>query len=183
MLNPSPATGQAVSLVVSWFTETDSPIRTFGPEEPITQEIMQQEGVEEFQEEWAESGYEDGFSAKTTIDDRTSASLPGRAVEGMGILVQAHFIDLPLSMLGVEGHSAIPGTIGSLDEISATYTEDGMIRIEVHNTMGWASGTRIPGTNKSLIQNQDRSEFGPGGTIEQYFYWYEDIPKGKKGAR
>ena len=83
--------------------------------------------------------------------------------------------------MGDEDHSAIPGTIGSLDEITATYTEDGQVKIEVHNTMGWASGTRV--STWSLIQNRDRSEFGPGGTTEQYFYWYEEIPKKIGGPR
>jgi hypothetical protein len=183
ILNPSPATRQAVGLVASWFTELGPQTRTFGPDEPITKEVMQQGGVDSFHEAWANSGYEDNFSAKTTIDDRTSGSVVERVIEGTGILVKAHMIDLPLSLLGVEGHSAIPGTIGSLDEISASYTDDGKIRIEVHNTMGWASGIRIPGTSSSVIQNRDRSEFGPGGTIEQYFYWYEEVPKGKKGQR
>ena len=183
IFNPNPATQQAVGLVGSWFTEVGPQVQSFGPEEPITQEVKEQGGVDSFHEAWANSGYEDEFSAKTTIDNRTTTSFVDEYVGGAEILIKAHFVDLPLSLMGVEGHSAIPGTIGSLDEISATYTEDGKVRIEVHNTMGWASGTRIPGTSSSLIQNRDRSEFGPGGTIEQYFYWYEDVPTGRKGGR
>jgi hypothetical protein len=183
VFNPSPSTVQAVGLVASWFTETGPQTQTFGPDEPITQEVMEQTGVDDFHEQWAASGYEDGFTAKTTIDNRTSDSLPARLLEGAEILIDAHFIDLPMSLVGIEGHSAIPGTIGSLDEITASYTDDGKVMIEVHNTMGWASGTRIPGTGSSLIGNRDRVEFGPGGTIEQYFYWYEELPKGRTGGR
>jgi len=73
----------------------------------------------------------------------------------------------------VEGHSAIPGTIGSLDQITAKYTEDGKVIFMVQNTMGLESGTRA--MNWSLLPNIYWS--GPLGTTYQSFYWYEDPPE------
>jgi RHS repeat-associated protein len=160
ILNPSPATIQAVTLVGSWFTELGEQSTTYGPDEPITQEVMQQTGVDDFHDAWAAHGYADGYSTNTTIDNRSTGSFASRVLKGMGVLIDAHFIELPLALSGAEGHSAIPGTIGSLDTISATYTEDGRVKIEVHNTMGWASGTRIPGTKISIILDRHRDEFG-----------------------
>jgi hypothetical protein len=174
------AAQQAFGLVVNWFLETDTKTRTFGPDAPITKEVMKQKGVGDFYDEWKKSGYKDGFAAKTTIDDRTLPLVP-RVAEWSKILVQSHLVDLPLALMGSNRHSAIPGTIGSLDEISATYTESGKVKIEVHNTMGWASGTRI--STWSLIPNKDRNRPGPGGTTEQYFYWYIDIPAKQRKDR
>lgn len=108
-----------------------------------------------------------------------------RLVEGAKILIKSHFIDLPLSATGhgskyPNGNiDAIDGTIGSLDTMTISRENEEQYRVEVHNTTGWASGTRIPGTDKSLIQNRDRSESGPGGSLDQTFYWFIPVPKNK----
>jgi RHS repeat-associated protein len=167
MLNPSPATSQAVSLVTEWAKGTGDEIRIFGPEQPITQEIVQQSGVDDFRDAWAESGYADDFSTRTEIEDDRS-----NLANWAGTFVHSHFVDLPLSLLGVEGHSAIPGTIGSLDRIYANYTEDGRVMIMVQNTMGTKSLFRVGDWDG--FPNLDWS--GPFGTKVQYFYWYEDVP-------
>ena len=173
----SKASQQAFGLVINWFFEVGPTTKTFGPDTPITKEVRKQKGVQDFYDKWKESGYQDGFTADTTIDDRTLPLVP-RLQQWGSILVQSHFIDLPLALMGSNNHSAIPGTIGSLDTMQTSYTEDGRVRIEVHNTMGWASGSRI--STWSIIPNRDRSKFGPGGTTEQFFYWYIDPPT-KKG--
>lgn len=76
-----------------------------------------------------------------------------------------------------------------------TEQEDGRIRYDVYNDTGWESGTRMPnqiGTTqdssledmvlqrqpfshhiKSILNNRERREFGPGGTFRQHYYWYE----------
>ena len=71
--------------------------------------------------------------------------------------------------------------LGAFDDITVDVSELSaeMVRIEAHNIMGWRSATRIPGTEKSLIRkDRPRSDLGPGGTIEQWFYWEEPRPKG-----
>jgi RHS repeat-associated protein len=177
----SQASKQAFGLVVSWFFQTGKEKREFGPTEPITQEVMKQSGVDDFHEEWASEGYPDGFTTPTYIDQRDELPpIPGFINWGV-TLVQSHGIDLPLALLGDDDHSAIPGTIGSLDEITANYTEDGRVQITVHNTMGRASGLRI--FTWTPLENVDRSLALFGGTTKQEFYWYEDLPRGKKGPR
>lgn len=143
---------------------------------------MEQKGVDDFHQEWADAGYPNDFTAKTTIDNRNLPLVP-RLINWSAVLVQSHFVDLPLAILGDDEHSAIPGTLGSLDEITATYTEDGKVQMTVHNTMGQASFLRI--STWKPLSNVDRSESWWGGTTEQYFYWFEDNPrgKGKKGSR
>jgi hypothetical protein len=70
--------------------------------------------------------------------------------------------------------------LGAFDLIKVYQSElsTDMVGILAYNTMGWASATRIPGTDYSVIQNRPRSALGPGGTIEQWFYWEEPIPMG-----
>lgn len=171
--NASIATTQAVGLVVSWFFETDEQIQVFGPDAPITKEVMEQNGYDKFYEEWEAADFEDGFLIPTTIEDDRSNPL-----EWASLLVDSHMIELPLALSGSEDHSAIPGTIGSLDYISATYTEDGQVMIEVFNTMGRASGTRV--MNGTWLDNKPRSETWWGGTTKQTFYWFIDLPNSKK---
>jgi hypothetical protein len=181
--NADRATKQALGLVVSWATETGPEHRTFGPEVPLTQEIMHASGVNQFKEEWASTGYSSSYSAKTTIDNRAGPLLP-RLVEGAGILIKAHFIDLSLSAMGYASsyptgsRNAVNGTIGSLDVISVSRVSDNYYRYDAYNEMGLSSGTRIPGTQTSILHNRDRQEWGPGGTIEQDFVWYERVRPG-----
>ncbi len=103
-------------------------------------------------------------------------------MNGAGVYFREHVVELGLSTIGVgsrtpEGQiDPVGGVIGSLDEILIYDAGNGMVYIEVHNRMGWASATRIPGTEVSLREDRPRGQKGPGGTIKQIFYWWEPRP-------
>ena len=187
LYNPNPATQQALGLVRNWFFETGAEHQMFGPDEPITKEVMHESGVDQFREAWAESGYKVPFSTSTTIDQR-KGPLPVRLILGAGTYIKSHVIDLGLSTMGLgsdnpEGSiDAINGTIGSLDTISVDYADNGLLKISVHNTMGLASFSRIPGTDYVLMDDEPRSARRIwGGTITQEFYWFEKRRAPKNG--
>jgi len=176
---PDDAVIQAWELVWDWLFETGEKTRYFGPEEPLTQEVMNDSGVDQFKKEWAKSGYEVPFFWEHNADEREEGSIYYRVAKGSWIYFREHFIELGLSTLGFGSKDPkgpidpVGGTIGSLDQIYVEYTDNGVLIYLVHNTMGWKSASRIPGTNHSIIQDRDRKKWGPGGTIEQYFFWYE----------
>ena len=177
--NNTTATKQAFGLVVNWYFETGLQSQTFGPSEPITQEVRYDEGMDKFREQWAAAGNPLPYTDNITSDERNRGSLLERGLNGAWVLFREHVIELGGSILGFgskdpEGHiDAVGGTIGSLDQVTVSDAGDGQVRFEVYNEMGWASATRVPGTNISLKRDRDRSEWGPGGTITQNFYWYE----------
>jgi len=176
------ATRQAWDLVGDWFNETGPETQVFGPEEALTQEVMYDRGMDAFYEAWEESGYEVPFEYEDRADERNEGSLPVRIVKGAGVFVREHIVELGLSTFGLgsqdpEGKiDAVGGTIGSLDRIDAADAGNGTVKITVKNDMGWASATRIPSTNRSIIYNKKRNVIGPGGTIHQEFYWYIPYP-------
>ena len=176
------ATHQALGLVGNWFFEVGGETQRFGPENALTQEVMHDPGMDQFQENWEESGYSVPFSWEHRADERSSGSRPERLLKGASVFLREHVFELGLSVLGFGSQNPegpidpVGGTIGSLDRITVSAAENGQVQFEVYNEMGWASGTRIPGTSQSIIQNRDRSAWGPGGTTYQYFYWYEEKP-------
>jgi len=169
------AAWQGMALVGCWFWEIPgTEVLRLGPESPLTQEVMHDPALDEFREEWAAAGYPLSFSRPHERDERTG--LLGGAKP---FLVENAQLFLALIGFGSETPEgqidAIGGILGSFDEISV-FAEDGWVKFEVLNTMGWASATRIPGKNRWLIDNRARIEWGPGGTITQYFYWWEPMP-------
>jgi RHS repeat-associated protein len=182
---PDDGTRQALSLVFNWFFETGKETQNLGPENALTQEVMHDPGMDQFREKWSESGYQVPFSYEHQADDRSNSPLLIRIAKGAAVFVREHVFELGLSVIGYSSKDpegsidAVGGTIGSLDTISVSAAENGQVRIEVFNEMGWASGTRIPGTNTSLIQNRERNEKGLGGTTYQKFYWYEPFIEDK----
>jgi hypothetical protein len=176
------ATHQAEMLVVNWFFETGQETKTFGPSDPLTAEIQNDPGMAAFREEWENSGYQVPFSWNHTADERNEGSRSSRILHGTEVFAREHVFQLGLSVLGFGSDDpsgaidAVGGTIGSLDRISVNPGENGQVIFEVYNEMGWASGLRIPGENRSILQNTSRSEPGPGGTTYQYFHWYEEMP-------
>jgi RHS repeat-associated protein len=178
--NQTEATHQAIELVVEWFFETGEGNRSFGPENPLTQEVMNDPGLDQFREEWAQSGYQVPFSWQHTADERDNGSLPERLFNGGVIFVREHVVELGLSVLGLSSDNpegsidAVGGIIGSLDTISVSEAGNGQVMFEVNNDMGWASATRFPGEDWSFRHNRDRSDPGLGGTTHQTFYWFEN---------
>lgn len=185
-----------------WFFEMGPAVRTFGPEYAITQDIMHDPGIAAFRRAWAEAGYPVPWEWRHSADVRTGGWLPVRVVQGGLIYAREHLVELPSStVLGVLGLGPndprspidpVGGIIGSLDKIYVWPSEqEGWVRIEVVNVMNWRSGTRIPGTDFTLIDlivPPDREITRdwapdwapwlpiPGGAIEQHFWWEEPRP-------
>jgi len=193
---------QAWGLVFEWFFEVGPAVRTFGPECALTQDIIYDPGIAAFRRAWAEAGYPVPWEWKHSADVRTGGWLPLRIARGGLVYAREHLVQLPLSTaLGVldlgpnDPRSPIDpvgGIIGSLDKIYVWPSEqEGWVRIEVVNVMNWRSGTRVPGTDFSLIDlivPPDREITRdwapdwapwlpiPGGAIEQRFWWEEPRP-------
>jgi hypothetical protein len=164
--------------VVNWFFETGPDTYIFTEEESLTMDIMASPGISEFREHWKAANYQVPFSWNHTIDSRD-----GTSIDDLWIFATEHFIKPSLSHLGLGSKTAegpidtVGGTIGSLDRITVDKYDDQHVIIAVHNEMGWASGIRKPGTNKTYLQNRPRDAWGPGGTIWQVFIWIEPIPQ------
>jgi hypothetical protein len=180
--DPAESVQQAWGLVQGWFFETGPTVRYFGPESSLTQDIMYDPGMDRFREAWAAAGYPLPWEWKHWADVREGDLLPIRIAKGGLMYAREHLVELPLATMGLgsetpEGRmDPVGGTIGSLDEIYVKNAGGGLVKIEVINRMDWASGTRIPGSNWSLLPARHRSKWGPGGTIVQHFYWWEVMP-------
>lgn len=182
--NPMESTILALSLVWNWFWESGPDEYVFGPEESLTQDIIHEPGVTEFKKAWAEAGYPLPFVWHHTADHRIGKSLtiPGDIINPVWVFTREHGIALPLSIAGLGSPTPeglidpVGGTIGSLDTITVIDAGNGQVFFTVSNAMDRASGSRIPGTDYSVLPSVPREEFGPGGTITQTFYWYENMP-------
>jgi hypothetical protein len=148
-------------------------------------DVMNDPGMRAFREAWRAAGNPlppEGWRWQHQADERHDGPLVLRIVNGATIYAREHFLQLGASVLGLgsptpEGEwDPVGGTIGSLDQITVYPASDDMVFIRVYNEMGWSSGTRIPGTDVSILDNRSREQWGPGGTIEQYFYWFEPAP-------
>ena len=173
-----------LGLTWRWFFESGPDTYGFDPESSVTQDIMYDPGMLQFYRAWAEAGYPVPWRWRHTTDKREGElwQLPFRLLKGFAVYHREHFVELPLAAVGLGSKTAkgridaVGGTIGSLDEITVSDAGGGLALIQVHNTMDWASGTRIPGTNYSLIQSRPRKAWGPGGSIQQRFRWWVLIP-------
>jgi len=142
--------------------------------------------MEQFREKWAEAGYPLPFSAPITADYRGGDSLPEIAWNKWKSLIvfeREHFIELGLATVGLGSKSPegridpVGGTIGSLDQVFVEDAGDGWVKFSVYNRMGRSSFVRIPGTNRSFLQDKSRKETWTfGGNLDMIFYWWEPNP-------
>ena len=146
----------------------------FGPEHPLTQAVMRSPALFQFRAKWALLGYPLDW---TWTDQSYEPRTEGRIPEDPGAAAKAYASqNLRLVVLG----DPVGAILGAFDDITVDQNELSlrMVQIEAHNTMGYASASRVPGTDYSLIQDRPRSALGPGGTIEQWFHWEEPMPMG-----
>jgi len=173
---------QAKELVSAWHDEEGDVHVHLGPGEPLTQDVKHSLGVQQFKELWREDG---GYSVPWawtghSVDVRTNYPLPVRIVWGLGRALRAHrrlgMCSRPWASTRTPVESQndpVDSTLGSLDEISVHLEGTHRLVFEVFNKMGWASGTRIPGTDWSLRQGEPRGTTGTGGDFYMVFYWFE----------
>ncbi len=156
-------------LVEDWFFERGDAARSFDASHPITQDLMKDEGVKKAKENWEKSGKPE------THNYYYSFNIPEYLRETVTL-------------------DGTGSTLGSYD-VHMQKTKDGRVRYDMYNDTGWESGTRMPrqiGTSnnesienmirgtapfnhkiKSILNNRERSEDGPGGKFRQHYYWYE----------
>ena len=169
---------EAAGLVVNWYFELGPETYLFTQDDSLTMDVMASSGMVEFRLAWAEVDYPIPFTWHQTIDKRGE----GLTLENVGIFLEQHLVNNVLTQLGIgskyaEGQiDSVGGILGSLDTIDVVKYDESNVIIVVHNKMGWASGTRIPGTDTSILRDRSRSDFGAGGTIWQAFYWIEPNP-------
>ena len=179
--DPDESFRQAMALVREWFFEEGGERKSeqrFGPNEPLTMDVRHSRGVQAFQDAWAEEGYQVPWNWEYRIDLREGYLLPMRLVWGAAAYASAQW-DLFQCRIGrgsqtPEGQvDAVAGVIGSFHIYVYQETHD-LLKFEVRNVMGWASASRVYGTNFSFLEDVERSEsWRWGGTIRQYFYWVE----------
>ena len=171
---------QSRQLVSDWYREQGHVRLEFGPEEPLTWDVRYSPGVQQFKNLWRDEAKYAVPWAWTghSIDERTGYPTVVRVVWGAARALHAHW------KLGVCSRTPLPAesqndpvdaTLGSLDEISVHAIGSHKLAFEVFNTMGWASATRVWGTDYSLRQDSHRSEPGPGGNLYMVFYWFESV--------
>jgi RHS repeat-associated protein len=170
------ATASASMLVAGWLYEDwrAPEYGVFGPDHPLTQAVMRSPALFQFRAEWAREGYQLPWSwDEQSYEPRTEGRLPEDPVAAARAFVTQN---LRLVFLG----DPVGAILGAFDLIKVSESElsTDMVLILAYNRMGWASAIRIPGTTHSLVQDRPRSDLGPGGTIEQWFYWEEPMPMG-----
>ncbi len=170
------ASYSAALLAQGWFYEWPwiKEKTRFGPEDPLTQAVMRSPALFQFRAEWARVGYPLHWTwLKQSLDEREKGPLPPRLVRGAKAYATQH---LRLVLLG----DPVGAILGSFNDITVEPSElsAGMVHIEAHNVMGWASASRVYGTTSHPIENVPRSALGPGGTIEQWFEWDEPMGMG-----
>jgi len=175
-----PALYKMLALPVIWLAELGDEVHSFGPDDPCTQEVASDPAMDEFFEAWAEEGHPKEFSWAHEIDERSEETPLAERVLGGALAYARENGEMALAMIypaSLESRvDAVGGILGSYDIIKAMEVAPGIARIEVRNDMGWASFSRVPGTNYSIIANTTRSERGIGGTVTFVFYWYVTIP-------
>ena len=157
-----------IDLGFDWFLEHGPEERVFGPETFMTQDLMDHPGVNAARAEF----YENGF-----VQDE-----PYHHDFGPGGYIRAW------RELDGTGHF-----LGSYDVI-ITNNGDGTATFEVRNVTGWRSGTNLRSQRtddsledmlrgeapfvlppRSILNDRERAEWGPGGNFTQIFRWEEPI--------
>ncbi|NIN63945.1 MAG: hypothetical protein GTO63_04355 [Anaerolineae bacterium] len=145
-----------------------------GPEHALTQAVKHSPALAQFRAKWAALMYPVPWTWEGhSLEERHEGPLPQRLLGGAVAYTREH-----LRLLLFGDPTGVP--LASFDDITVDRSESStaMVTIEAHNVMGWASATRIPGTPIHLAENRPRRDWGPGGTIEQYFHWEEPMPMG-----
>ena len=173
------STQQAMGIVSDWFYETGKDTQDFGPDEPLTQDVRYDPQVDSFKQKWAEKGFPLPFESSGGVDKKEGALIP-RIASGAGAFLTENG-ELGLSLLGFGSPTpqgridAVGGVIGSFGRISVSDAGGGVSKFEAYNVSGLRSVTRIPGTSQSLLPDRPRSAWGPGGTMQEHFFWFEGV--------
>lgn len=163
-----PPTSLKTIMIENWFLEQGPEKLEFGPEHPATRLLMHHKGVEYYRQEFYRSGREGKWEAEGLWDAGEGAA----DLKKLAIEISAHLrIAYEIMFLIEDNPETIRGTIGTY---YVTVKREGNEAVfEVYNLTGWESFTRTPWF--SILPNQPREAFGPGGNFEQIFQWREPI--------
>jgi len=173
--HPSNANAQAWGIVSDWLYETGPERQYFGPGDPFTQDVRNDAGVQMFLMEWENNGRPVPYPPGEEWWPYPIESTGGEC--GVSCAFVRENYELVVSTLGLgsmtpEGQiDAVGGVLGSYQVRVESWKRETVVL--VYNETGWRSATRL-GPYGSIIPNIPRSEWGPGGTIYEYFYWYPD---------
>ena len=193
--DPGESYRQAVGLGIDWFLNKEPRVREFGPESSLTLDIMNDPGMTEFRQKWAEAGYPLPFKWEHHRDERAEGTdfEFDKFVKAIPPYFKEHVVKMALVSVGIRSQTRegqldpLGGTIGSLDEIRVYDAGNGMVTIEVYNRMNWVSLIRTPGHSRSIVEEWKVPGTGRtldyflryiGGSAdhEQYFRWQEPMP-------
>jgi RHS repeat-associated protein len=184
----------AYMMVASWFFELGPEEQHFGSAHSLTQDVKHSSAVKQFRAQWETDAWLNNsgwyalpFTWYGHRVDSTSGNLIGRVVVSWSKFAYAQYT-LGMCVIGQGSQMAhepidvVMGILGSFDDISVYDIGSGLVKFVVHNSMGRASLSRIPGTGIKLLKDVPRSKwwqgFRWGGTIHQYFHWTEENPNG-----
>jgi RHS repeat-associated protein len=153
---------EALSLTLDWYFERGEAPRDIGSDSEITQFLITSRGVQEAREQFAKGGGQDmTLAAKNAAHHEfTWEAVPElykalRYDDWCGSFLGSFDVEFE-NLQGYDG----PGKL---------------VAVRVINDTGWQSATKIPFTQRTTRQNVDRSDPGPGGTLLQYYRWWEII--------
>lgn len=160
---------QALGMARDWLLESGPENQEFGPEQPITQDLMRDEGVAEARSNFMTTG-EDSYPYGFGLDDYIRETFQAVTLQ-----------DITGSVLGCY-------------IVDVFDNGDGTANFVVSNVTGWESGTRNPTAGnsqsslegilfrgqplnnpKSLLEDRTRAEDGPDGNLIQRYMWTERL--------
>jgi hypothetical protein len=192
--DPGESYRQAVGLGIDWFLNKEPRVREFGPESSLTLDIMNDPGMTEFRQKWAEAGYPLPFKWEHHRDERAEGTdfEFDKFVKAIPPYFKEHVVKMALVSVGIRSQTRegqldpLGGTIGSLDEIRVYDAGNGMVTIEVYNRMNWVSLIRTPGHSWAIVEwkipgtgrtlDYFLRYIGGSADHEQYFRWQEPMP-------
>lgn len=154
---------EALALTLDWYLERGEAPREIGGDSEITQFLITSQGMQEARQKFIQNGEEDmvGLGDGAYRHEFT----PGEFFSELG--------------KGIVKDDWSGSFLGSFDvEIENLEGYDGpgkLVRVTVSNDTGWASATKIPILKTTLRKNEDRSQSGPGGTLWQFYRWWEVV--------
>ena len=174
---------EAFLILGCWWTEICGPEVYFGPYSAFTQSIRASPELQSIRENWTTSGHTLPYREGVPVDAgaRDPNLTPSqRLIVGMYILARENLeLGATMLLLGSSSPSGnrtpVGGVIGSY-QVNIYDTGGDIVLFEATNVTRIGSGTRIPGTNSALLEDQPQSAPGPGGDFTQYYYWWEPKP-------
>lgn len=152
-----------LQLTGSFFTEHPSvpAYVKFGPDSPMTQQLMADTGVAGAREAYYLDGF-DQTAAKFRLDDfiRETFELESPVQTGPGG--------------GISDATLTEHQVGSY-LVKICETPDQQLMFAVFNNTGAESLTRNPLTQESLLEDRERNDPGLLGTVHQVYYWTEPL--------